>query len=70
VTTETYTEYGVFVQHGKSELLHKTFRKVEMVGVWRRCNPDTHVTSVRTREVVMRISEWSQPIIGVQADPS
>jgi hypothetical protein len=64
--TETYTEYGVFVWHGSAQVLHKTFRKAEMVDVWRRCNRDVEVASVRSRPVSVQLGEWAA-LDGVEA---
>jgi hypothetical protein len=60
VTTETYTEYGVFVWHGSAQMLHKTFKKAEMVGVWRTCNRDVEIASIRTRPMTVQYGEWTE----------
>lgn len=64
---ETYTEYGVFVQHGSAEILQVTFGRSEAVAIWRIAHPNVHVTSVRSRQVTKQIGMWSEPIDG---DPS
>jgi hypothetical protein len=54
--SQTYTEYGVFTRHGSSEVLLKTFRKPETIGIWRRMHPDFEVTRIRIRTVTK--GEW------------
>ncbi|MFC0626137.1 hypothetical protein [Kribbella deserti] len=60
--TETYTEYGVFLNHGSAQILYTTFRKAETVGIWRRTQPAdvlARITSIRTREVTIQRGAWS-----------
>lgn len=59
-STESYTEYGVFVWHGSSQVLYRTFREAEQVGIWRICNGDIEVASVRTRPMTVQYGEWTE----------
>lgn len=63
--TESYTEYGVFVRHGSDQLLYRTFRKAEMLEVWRECIPEdiaAKISSVRTRQVSIQHGEWTETL--------
>lgn len=59
---ETFTEYGVFVWHGSAEMLYKTFKQVQSIGLWRSTiSPEEarKISSIRTREVMIHRGMWS-----------
>ena len=63
MSAETYTEYGVFVQHGSAEVLLKSFRKPEVLEQWRGLLEDDlqqKITAVRTRQVSIQRGEWTE----------
>lgn len=62
MTTETYTEYGVFVWHGTAEVLYRTFKKAETGGIWRNTVTDeeaARISSFKKRQVTVQLGEWS-----------
>lgn len=57
----TYMEFGVVVWHGSSEVLYKTFRKAETLGVWRQlisAEEEAKISSIKARRVTVQLGQW------------
>ena len=59
---ESYTEYGVFVWHGSAQMLYRTFRKFEVLELWRdSVLPDgVQIASIKTRPMTVQYGEWTE----------
>lgn len=67
---DIFTEYGVFVQHGSSEVLLKCFRKYEVLEQWRGIVEDDmqqKITAIRARQVNIQRGAWSDEASPVEA---
>ena len=69
--TESYTEYGVFIWHGSSQVLYRTFKQAQTVGIWRRTIADDEaakIASVMTRTVSIQRGEWTDATLSTSGE--